>query len=323
MRVPGAVPWRDREVLLKYHRLLSGSGRHAPNSLSALSEVLDGARVIEFDIQPLADGDFVLLHDPLLEHETTGSGPVSMASRATVKAVRLRGFQEPPALLSEVADVLGRVRSPLKVQVDFKPVVPIGSRMADRVLDALAPLRANPSLEVVVGCLADWNLRTLRRADPTLRVGIDPALYLDAPVPDSPGLPVRLNAYGYMDDHPLGFRRLMRVRDYLVDRIEALLGLLPGAVEVYLRKEFVQQALRDGLNPVEHVKQVAGGILVDVWTVNLPPTRPEELVELLDAGVDQVTTDTALQVAELVGPRGGTATDPVHGEGAPDPRTPG
>ncbi len=297
MTVPAAVPWKGRQVLLKYHRLLSGSGRHAPNSLSALAEVLDGARVIEFDIQPLADGDFVLLHDPLLEHETTGTGPVEAATRAAVKALRLRGAEDPPALLSEAAELLAQVRRPLKVQVDFKPVLPVDGRTVDRVLDALAPLRANPHLEVVVGCLADWNLRALRRADPTLRVGFDPALYLDAPVPDSPGLPVRLNAYGYLDDHPLGFRRVMAVRDYLRDRLEALLGMLPGAVEVYLRKELVQQALRDGLNLVEETHRLADGVLVDVWTVNLPPTQAPELAELLDAGADQLTTDTALEVA--------------------------
>lgn len=307
MSVPGTVPWKGREVLLKYHRLLSGSQQHAPNSLSALAEVLDGARVIEFDIQPLADGDFVMLHDPVLEHETTGTGRVEAATRAAVKALRLRGTEEPPALLSEAVNVLRSVRRPLKVQVDFKPVLPVDGGMVERVLKALAPLRANPHLNVVVGCLADWNLRAFRRTDPTLRLGFDPALYLDAPVPDSPGLPVRLNAYGYMDDHPLGFRRVMDVRDYLLDRIEALLGLVPGAVEVYLRKEFVLQAVRDGFNPMEHVKRVAEGVLVDVWTVNLPPTGTEELFQLLELGVDQITTDTALELAQVAAGAGGVA----------------
>jgi glycerophosphoryl diester phosphodiesterase len=299
MSIPGAMIWKGREVLFKYHRLLSGSGRYAPNSLSALEEVLDGARVIEFDIQPLADEDFVLLHDPVLEHETTGSGPVARATRKVVKAMRLRGSEEPPALLSEAVEILGTVRRPVRVQVDFKPLLPVDGSMVKRVLDAIGPLRSNPMLEVVVGCLADWNLRAFRRADPTLSVGFDPALYLDVPVSDALGWPVRVNAYGYMDDHPLGFRRLMDVRDYLADRLEGLLGLLPGAVEVYLRKEFVQQALRDGLNPVEYVKRVASGVRVDVWTVNLPPASPGELAALLDAGVDQLTTDTAIQIASL------------------------
>ncbi len=298
MSVPAAVLWKGREVLLKYHRLLSGSRRHPPNSLSALAEVLDGARVIEFDIQPLADGDFVMLHDPVLESETTGAGPVEAATRSAVKALRLRGSQEPPALLSEAVDILQRVRRPLKVQVDFKPVLPVDRGMVDRVLEALAPLRANPHLDVVVGCLADWNLRAFRRADPTLRVGFDPALHLDVPVPDPPGLPVRVNAYGYLDDHPLGFRRVMGVRDYLLDRLESLLGLVPGAVEVYLRKEFLLQAARDGVNAVEHLKRLAEGVSVDVWTVNLPPTASEELFQLLDLGIDQITTDTALSVAQ-------------------------
>ncbi len=306
MTLPTHLAYRDRRILLKYHKLLSGSGRHAPNSLSALREVLDGgAEAVEFDVRPLVDGDFVLLHDPLLEHETTGRGPVEAATRAEIKAVRLRGTKEPPALLSEVAEVLREIRRPLKVQVDFKPILPVEDHMVDRLLEALAPLRTNPHLEVVVGCLADWNLRAFRRADPTLRVGFDPMLYLDAPVLDWPGLPVRLNAYGYMDDHPLGFRKLMNVREYLADRLEALVRSVPGVVEVYLRKAFVLQALRDGLNPIDYVKRVVEGVRVDVWTVNMPPTDPRELAELLEAGVDQITTDTALTLVQAVARRGG------------------
>src|SRR5439155_1611139 len=49
--LPGSVAFEGRRILFKYHRLLSGTGAHPPNSLSALREVVQGgAEVIEFDV---------------------------------------------------------------------------------------------------------------------------------------------------------------------------------------------------------------------------------------------------------------------------------
>jgi glycerophosphoryl diester phosphodiesterase len=92
----------------------------------------------------------------------------------------------------------------------------------------------------------------------------------------------------------------MPVAEYLRDRIESLSHLLPGAVEVYLRKELILQALSDGVNPVAVVRESLGDVVVDAWTLNAgSPDLAAELTALLDAGVDQITTDTAVQVAAL------------------------
>ncbi len=67
---------RNSDLLLIHH---SASRQHAypPNSPEAIRACLEaGARAIEVDISLLADGRFALLHGPLLERETTGSGPV-------------------------------------------------------------------------------------------------------------------------------------------------------------------------------------------------------------------------------------------------------
>ncbi len=303
MRLPATLTWRGRQVLLKYHKLLSGTGRHPPNSLPALREVLDGgAEVIEFDIQPLADGEYALLHDDRLESETTGWGPVGAARSAELKALRLRGTDEPPATLSEVAAVLAGVRRPVKVQVDCKHWRPWSEEQARHLLAALDPLRRTPALRVVVGCLGDWNLRLLRRLDPTLAVGLDFLLYLDSPL-DEGRLPTRVNAYGYLDDHPLGYRRLLPVRAYLADRVDSLCRVVDGAEEIYLRKEFLLQALSDGFNPVPFVRERLGRpVVVDAWTLNAGPGSPQELQAILQAGVDQITTDTAVQLAAQVPP---------------------
>jgi len=293
---------RGRTVLLKYHRLLSGDHPHPPNSLSALRHVLDGgAAVIEFDVGVTGDGGFVLMHNAELDRETTGRGPLDAVTIAEFTRLRLRDSEEPTAALADAVEVLRRVQRPLKVQVDFKEARPVAGETAAALLAALAPLRADSQLQVVVGCLADWNLRTLRRLDPALAVGLDFLLYLDTPGEKALRLPHRVNAYGYLDDHPLGYRRAFPVGLYLEDRIEALLTLLPGAREIYLHKEFVRQALRDGVNPIALVHRLRPDILVDVWTINADDDDfASSLAAALEAGAQQITTDTPVQLARHV-----------------------
>ncbi len=303
-RPSAATDPRGLTILLKHHRLLSGSGRHPPNSLSALDEVLhQGAAAIEFDIHAIGDGDYLLVHDHALDRETTGHGPVASMTSAPSKALRLKGWNEPPALLSEVAATLRRCNRPLKVQVDLKHEFPLSQDEARQLLRALEPVRSNARLRVVVGCLADWNLRTLHRLDPSLLLGLDFFLYLDACVDEPRRLPTRVGAYGYLDDHPLAWERRVPAREYLEDRIESLCGLVPNPVEVYLRKEFVRQALADGCNPVETVRRALGAVVVDAWILNADePQASTQLRALLEAGVDQITTDTALQLPALLSP---------------------
>lgn len=61
---PTHISWESAPVLLKYHRLLTGSGCNPPNSMNALEECLvGGAAAIEFDVNLTCDQQFVLLHD--------------------------------------------------------------------------------------------------------------------------------------------------------------------------------------------------------------------------------------------------------------------
>lgn len=308
--LPGRLYFHGRPVLLKYHSLMSGNHDHPPNSHSALCAVLEGgAEVIEFDVGLRSDGGFALLHDPYLERETTGLGLLRQADADVLRGAYLRGSNEPVALLEDVAGVLAGVRRPIKVQVDLKESLPLGPEEGRALLRAIEPMRSNTHLHVVMGCLADWNLRLLRRLDPSVDVGVDPAYYLDVAVEggsDAPleilaGLPQRLNAYGYLDDHPLGYRRLLPIEAYLRDRLEALIQAVPQAVEFYLRKEFVLKALSDGFNPVAFVLEQRPDALVDVWTLNSwEPGSRDVLLRLLEAGAGQVTTDTAVHLAAMI-----------------------
>lgn len=296
MSLPGYLDYRGRQVALKYHKLHTGRKQHPPNSLAALQEVLEGrAAVIEFDISLTRDGEFVLLHDATLERETTGVGSLRSVSQAEFKSLHLRGSEEPTAALSEVVGMLRGVGYSPKVQVDLKEKLPLSSIAAQRLLKALWPLREKEGLRVVVGCLGDWNLRALRRLDSGLEVGLDFAYHLDSPVDSWVRLPLHTNAYGYLDDHPLGYRLLLSPAEYLLDRVETLLQLVPRVSEFYLRREFVLQTLGDGFNPIAFIHDQLGA-WVDVWTLDQEdPGALQALEQVLEAGADQITTNTSLQ----------------------------
>ena len=258
--------------------------------------------VLEFDVNYLADGDFALIHDVTLERETTGTGAVRKLSGAEFKTLKYKDSDENGTLLSDVISILKNAEHPVKVQIDFKERAPVTHDDAQVLLKAIEPLRENKFLTVVIGCLADWNLRTFRRLDPSIDVGIDFALHLDAAVDGMVRLPTRLGAYGYLDDHPLALRRLQTTEGYLRDRVETLLALVPNAYEFYLRKDFVVQALQDGFNPIAFIHEQLSGSLVDVWTIDYGSGEAETLVKrVLEAGADQLTTNTSVQWANHLG----------------------
>jgi glycerophosphoryl diester phosphodiesterase len=146
--------------------------------------VLEGSvAVIECDIASLGDGTLVLMHDDTLERETTGVGRVADLGLRAFKALRLRGSEEPPATLAEVVDAAALPRRTPQ-GADRRE----GGAAAHRgggsapAARARAVARAAPSA-LVFGCLGDWNLRTLRRLDPEVELGFDPAFHLHAPGP--------------------------------------------------------------------------------------------------------------------------------------------
>jgi glycerophosphoryl diester phosphodiesterase len=71
---------------------------------------------------------------------------------------------------------------------------------------------------------------------------------------------------------------------------------------VYLRGEFVLKAIADGVNPIDVVRrQLGAAVVVDAWTLNADHPRVGEMIQsLLRAGVDQITTDSAQQLATLL-----------------------
>jgi glycerophosphoryl diester phosphodiesterase len=284
---------------------------HPPNSIRGLKACLNaGARAIEVDISPLAGGDFVLLHDRLLEHATDGSGPVSGRTASQVAGLRLtwrgRITDEPVALLSQALELVASHPQPVELQLDLKPYVYLDEGILAGLAQALQAVKER----VRVTSEADWALRRLRALDAELPLGFDPMLYLDV-IPHQEEdqhfapPPFRQGAYGYWDDHPLASLVWGSKADYLAARAEALWAQVPSATVWYIRASLLARVLEDGFDWIADLHQRQAKVAA--WTLNADHPPDVELArQLAAAGVDRVTTDDAPALAQaLAGYAGG------------------
>jgi glycerophosphoryl diester phosphodiesterase len=253
-------------VELKAHRA-AWSGRHRENSLAALRECYE-ERVARVEIDFLINGDdFVVTHN---------------RPRRGAKLPRLRDALE---IVRSAAD------GPTVLMLDAKGDAPWPAAAVTRLLNVIEPVRDR----IFIGSPADWNLRRLRDADPALTLAFDPQYYLTWSS-RTEKLPGRIGAYGYQDTHPLALRRTAPTRDYLRERFETLVGLVPSAREMHLRLAFFERMLGDGFNAADLLHSV--GVLVDVWTIDAG-TRAwrERVARAIASGVDIVTTNTPQQIS--------------------------
>lgn len=295
----------NSNVLLVHHAANRGY-IYPPNSIRGLQVCLNaGARVVEIDVSPLADGNFLLLHDNTLDSGTTGSGLVRAHTADQISDLHLiwqgAATDEPVALLSQALDLVSRHPRPIELQLDLKSGSPLTDVVLSRLVAVLQPVRDR----VRVTSVADWALRRLYALDSSLPLGFDPLLYLEvnSPPENREGKwtepPFRLGAYGYRDDHPLAARRWGEAADYLVARAEALWVQAPWAGIWYIHASLLAQALEDGFDWVAYLHD--RGIQVTAWTLN--PDRPAQvdLARVLVAtGVDRITTDDPPALAQAL-----------------------
>jgi glycerophosphoryl diester phosphodiesterase len=131
--------------------------------------------------------------------------------------------------------------------------------------------------------------------DPTLLVSLNPHGYIDTEVDDDVRLPS--GAYGYRDAHPLARQRVSSTADYLRDRLGGIMRLVPGVLEAHLRVGMLERILDDGVADIAEIFHSLG-IKLDVWTLDAGTARwRERLARIAAAGVDIVTTNTALALA--------------------------
>lgn len=295
-------------VLLIHHMARRSDHAYPPNSLPAVEHCLAAnARIVEVDISPLREVDFLLAHDNELALFTTGRGSVSELTPEQVDNVRLvwNGGPTPhaPALLSQVLTLLGQYNAPAELQLDLKPHVALTEAVLIRLVEMVRPVRSR----VRVTSEADWAIRRLHKLDSDLPLGFDPLLYLGAGDEEDrePGeMPARLGAFGYWDDHPLATVRWGATAEYLRERAEALWVQAPAGCMWYLHATLLLRALDEGFDWIETWHE--RGARVDAWT--LDPDRSDDVQmahRLMAAGVDRITTNYPTGLAEALG--GGVA----------------
>ncbi len=290
-----------------HHMAAMDAAPNPPNSLRAVEECLNAnAAVIEVDIMPLAGEDFLLVHDEVLESETTGQGMVSECSPDAAKKLLLkqRGgsaiSDQPPALLSEVVSAMLSTPGKSRIQLDYKAVYPsLDDERLRRVIRLVEPLGDR----VIISTGADWHLRRMRRLASWLDIGFDIGFYLDWRDPawevDPRQPPYQLGSYGYYDDHILARGKLLPSAAYLAERCEILLRQVPEASTWYVSHYLIARCLDEGFNMAAWLRQ--NDVKLDAWTMDVD--KPQAVVNaprLRDAGVDLFTTNTPKALAALL-----------------------
>jgi glycerophosphoryl diester phosphodiesterase len=282
--------------VIVHHKAALDGQTNPPNTLEAIDACLTaGAPVIEIDATALADGDYLLVHDYLLETETTGLGLVAACTEEEARDLFVRSQHGPEyhvPLLSDVVHLFTARGGSSRLQIDFKSLLPFtNDEPLRRLIRIIAPLGDR----VIVSSIADWQLRKLRTLAPDLPLGLDIQFYLDwrppDETPDAHAFPQHYGAYGYYDDHPIALGRIWSTADYLRDRCGMLLGLVPKVSAFYVRHQMLAQSLEDGFNWVDMLH--AAGIQLDAWTMDIGrPSAEANLRPLVQSGVDMITTNT-------------------------------
>ena len=132
-----------KKVLLVHHAAMGGHC-YPPCSLEGFQACLGaGARFIEVDISPLADGDFLLYHHGHLDGVTTGQGPVAACTSARARDLRLvwEGQETPyaPATLGQALGLLASHGQTVELQLDLKPHAPLTEAVLAGLARLLAP----------------------------------------------------------------------------------------------------------------------------------------------------------------------------------------
>ncbi len=262
-RAATEVRYRGRTVRLKWRKLR----RFADDPPFARRNLRAGLAVgasLEVDIRALACGRFVCLHNPLLEHETTGQGPVNQVDAAAVSRLQMRASGEPPLLLDELVQIMrtGPTHPSALVQLDLYGEI---DTAAER---AFAAALRGVAQGFVLGAY-DWHVVT--------RVG------------------------GSVSGLALGYDPTEEVEHSGADVLRIVREKAPEADWIYLRRDFVRASYERGDRLVARLR--VSGHRVDCWTIDHgTPDDTGDLVAAVMAGCDQVTTNTAAVWANIKGP---------------------
>jgi glycerophosphoryl diester phosphodiesterase len=254
---------------LKWHQLRR-SRQDRLFSTDVLAEGLRLGASMELDLSVRADGGFVVLHDDLLEGETTGAGRVSAHGRAEMERLTLHDGS--PLLFSEeLAGLLAAGHPDALLQFDLKDDL---QTIGDAGFRHLARCFADLPCRVIVGAYDIDLIVAARQRIPHFARGIDPTPRLERLLPD-----------------------WAAVEAELIAGIEG-----PSAPEmVYLAWPLVLHAAEHGVDCAAICR--ARGVRLDAWTFNLADsdkgfdeTEWKNFSALMALRPDQITTDDSRAV---------------------------
>ncbi|MDP1730296.1 MAG: glycerophosphodiester phosphodiesterase family protein [Devosia sp.] len=266
---PGLALVHDGHVTrLKWHRLR----RRMSDPLFGAEVMAEGfaqGASMELDLRVRRDGGFVVLHDDVLEGETTGTGRIADLSHNELRAVHFKDGR-PLIFTEDLASMLQRADPEALLQFDMKDdLAAIGSEG----LAHLAALFSQTPTPVIVSGASLEFIVEIGRQIPNLLRGIDPT------------------------DKLADLYRGQGLKAVEAELVADLRGPTQPRT-VYLAWQLVLGAATEGLDLIGLCH--AEGKLVDAWTFTLEdPERgftDEEWLDfsaLLALKPDQITTDEA------------------------------
>lgn len=273
MAEPVAIQSDAHHCRLKWHR----ARRHATDTAFSAARIRQGlaaGAVVEVDLNPLAAGGWVVLHDETLDRETTGTGLVGHLSEADLAALCLRdntGQATPHpvaslgALARDLADAdlsrSGHLQLDLKVGAEQLTPDHLRGFLRD-----VAPIAAH-----VV--LSGGDARAVRQLADASGVGV-----------------------GFDPCHSSAMLELAASRAYDAFVAEAV-AAVPEARIIYLHRALVRGADAQGVDLIAAFH--ASDREVDVYTFeDASDLSTAEIGRLMDLKADQITTDDPAAVAQ-------------------------
>jgi glycerophosphoryl diester phosphodiesterase len=262
-----AIELNGYETRLKWHRLRRS--KSDPEFGTAVMETgfALGASM-ELDLRVRADGGFVVLHDDMLERETTASGRVAGLTGDALLPISYRQSGDRLILSERLAAMMPSAHPDALLQFDMKDdLETVGRRGVDHLADHFGSVRS----PIIFSGGSTALIRALAERLPHLPRGIDPT--------------DRLVAVGLAKGVPAVEAALLaELRD----------GTGPDTC--YLNWDLILQCGRRGLDLVALCR--AEGVKVDAWTYNLSDpdggfttTEWEQFRVLMSLRPDQITTD--------------------------------
>jgi glycerophosphoryl diester phosphodiesterase len=273
-----AIERHGQRTWLKWHRARKQAGDVAFSGTRILEGMRLGASV-EVDLRRHAHGGFAVVHDPTLDRETTGSGPVAAQGRDDLRALRLRDAAGQPTghpvmLLEDLCTLLERspAHPDALLQLDCKEDETV---LDARTIETFARATGPVAGSLIVSSGSAGAIARLTEAVPGLRSGYDAS--------DENRFKAALAAGG------------------LQAFVDEAVAAAPAADMIYLYWEIVVQAADAGFDMIDAFHR--HGKRVDAWTIRQVDAASVAVVErLLALKTDQVTTDDPVGLEAALNP---------------------